>query len=100
MESIAYMIILAVFLIYYFLLLIFEKKILGDVKEIVLALLSIIIVYAGVALIYFSLTGKAFFGGDTADYSVYTLIIGFVSALWAIVHLLSRFKVFRKFVKK
>lgn len=69
-------------------------------KAIIEKFLAVLLTYAGIALIYFSLTGKPFFGDEISDYYVYIFIIGFISVIWAIPNLLSEFKFFKKFIKK
>ena len=102
MASITYLIIIAIFILYYILILIFEKRMLQDPTEIIEKFLAVLLAYAGISLIYFSFTGKPFFGDDVSEYYVYIFIIGFISLVWAIPNLLSEFRFFKKFsrVKK
>jgi len=99
MISPSYLIIIGIFLIYYLTLLITEKRMLHDPKEIISKFLSVILFYAGISIIYFSLTGKPFFTESTETYNLYIFIIGFVAILWTIPELLSEFKFFKKFIK-
>jgi hypothetical protein len=99
MISQSYLIIIGIFLLYYLTLLIIEKKMLHDPKEIISKFLSVILLYAGISIIYFSLTGKPFFTESTETYNLYIFIIGFVAILWTIPELLSEFKFFKKFMK-
>ena len=71
---------------------------LHDPKEIISKFLSVILFYAGISIIYFSLTGKPFFTESTETYNLYIFIIGFVAILWTIPELLSEFKFFKKFM--
>jgi len=96
----SYFIIVGIFLIYYLLLLILEKKMLHDPKEIIGKFLSVILFYAGISIIYFSFTGNPFFGETPETYNLYIFIIGFVALLWTIPELLSEFRFFKKFMKE
>jgi len=100
MATIGYLIIISVFILYYLLILIFEKRIVDDPKEIIEKFLAITLTYAGISLIYFSLTGEPFLTDNVSEYYVYIFIIGFIAVLWAIPNLLSEFRFFRKFVGK
>ena len=99
MISLTYLIIIGIFLIYYLTILITEKKMLHDPKEIISKFLSIILFYAGISIIYFSLTGKPLLDETQETYNIYIFLIGFVAVLWTIPELLSEFKFFKKFMK-
>jgi len=98
MISLPYLIIVGIFLLYYLSVLIFERKMIHDPKDIIGKFLSILLLYAGISIIYFSLTGNSLFGESTDNYDLYIFIIGFVAILWTIPDLLSEFKFFRKFI--
>lgn len=100
MASLDYIIIVSIFILYYLIVLIFEKKIIEDPNEIIEKFLAILLTYAGISLIFFSITGRPFLGGDVSEYYIYIFIIGFISVLWAIPNLLSEFKFFTNFQKK
>lgn len=100
MANLAYVIIVSVFILYYLLILLFEKKLLSDPKNIIEKFLAVLLTYVGVSLIYFSFTGKPFIGDDINSYYVYIFVIGFISVIWAIPNLLSEFRFFKKFIKK
>ena len=100
MISLEYIIVISVFIIYYLTVLIAEKRIIKDPQEIIGKFLSVILLYAGISLIYFALTGKPFPGSTQENYSIYIFIIGFVAILWTIPELLEEFEWFRKFTKK
>ena len=100
MISIEYLIIICVFVIYYISILVKEKRIIRDPKTIIGKFLSVILLYAGISLIYFALTGKPFLGATPESYNVYIFIIGFVAILWTIPDLLEEFKFFRDFNEK
>jgi len=97
--DLGYLIMIFVFLIYYFLVLFKEKKILSDPKDIIDKFLSIILLYAGISLIYYSLTGKPFLSDTPQSYAIYIFIIGFVAILWTIPNLLKEFRFFEKFMQ-
>ena len=95
-----YFIIITAFLIYYFLILFIERKIIQDPGEIIEKFLSVILLYAGISILYFSLTGKPFLQDTTESYRVYVFIIGFIAILWTIPNLLDEFSFFHKFLNK
>jgi len=94
------LIIVGLFLVYYLSILIFERKMIHDPAEIIGKFLAISLFYAGISIIYFSITGTSLFGVSEQTYTIYIFIIGFVAMLWAIPELLSEFKFFRKFIKE
>lgn len=98
--AITYLIPIVIFVIYYLLVLIFEKEVIDDPKEIIEKFLSVILLYAGISLIYFSLTGNPLFNESPETYSVYIFIIGFIAVLWTVPHLLEKFYFYKKFLKK
>jgi len=100
MISSASLLIVGLFLVYYFSLLIFEKKIIDDPKEIIGKFLAISLFYAGISIIYYSITGNPLLGESENTYTIYIFIIGFIAILWTIPELLSEFKFFKKFIKK
>lgn len=100
MIDIGYLVIIAFFLIYYFMVLIIERKIIEEPKEIIDKFLSMILLYAGISIIYFSLIGRPFLSNTEDTYSVYLFIIGFIAVLWTVPNLMSEFSFFRKFLKK
>ena len=75
-----------------------EKKMLHDPKDIISKFLSVILLYAGISIIYFSLTGVPLLGESEDNYDLYIFIIGFVAILWTVPDLLSEFKFFKKFI--
>ena len=98
MIEMGYLLIIGVFLLYYFLVLILEKKIIHEPTEIIEKFLSVLLLYAGISIIYFSLTGKPFLNDSTDTYNVYIFIIGFIALLWTIPNLLEKFSFFREFM--
>ena len=99
MISLEYIIIVSVFVVYYLAVLIKEKRIIRDPKVIIGKFLSVILLYAGVSLIWFSITGNPFLEATPESYSVYIFIIGFVAILWTVPDLLDEFRFFRKFTR-
>ncbi|MAG38155.1 hypothetical protein CMI45_02095 [Candidatus Pacearchaeota archaeon] len=100
MAGISYIIIVVLFVIYYLAVLLIEKKIIDDPREIIEKFLAFALTYAGIALIYFSFTGKPFLTDTVEEYYIYIFLIGFIAILWAIPNLLSEFSFFRRFVRK
>ena len=95
-----YLIIVTVFLIYYLVLIVAERRFIKEASEIIEKFLSVALLYVGISLIYFSLTGKPFLSDSTETYNIYIFIIGFVAAVWAVPTLLSEFSFFKKFERK
>lgn len=87
-------------MIYYLLVLLVEKKIINEPADIISKFLAVLLLYAGISLIYFSFTGKPFFSSSTENYNLYIFIIGFIAVLWTVPELLSEFRFFKKFMKK
>jgi len=94
------MLIIAIFIIYYLILIIKEGKVLQDPTEILEKFLSVVLLVAGVALIYFSLTGNPLPGDNIENYFVYIFIIGFIAVLWTIPNLLEEFRFFKRFINR
>jgi len=95
-----YLIIIGAFILYYLLILIAEREIMQDPKEIIEKFLSFILLYAGVSLIYYSLTGQPLLNESEQTYSVYIFIIGFIAVLWTVPHLLNKFSFYQRFFRK
>lgn len=100
MVGLGFTIIIVAFLIYYFSVLIVEKKIIQDPKHILDKFLSTVLLYAGISLIYFSITGQPLLGESTEVYNVYIFVIGFISILWTVPNLLKEFTFFTNFLNK
>ena len=95
--DVSFLVIISVFLIYYILVLFSERKVIQDPKEILDKFLSTVLLYGGVSIIYFSVTGKPFLGDSLQTYNVYIFLIGFIAVLWTVPNLLSEFGFFRRF---
>jgi hypothetical protein len=100
MVGVSYLVIIGVFLLYYILVLVFEKDIIKDPGDIIEKFLSVVLLYAGVSLIYFSITGEPFLSESPETYNIYIFVIGFIALLWTIPNLLENFRFFRKFMSK
>ena len=100
MMDLGYIVIICAFLLYYFIILISEKRLISEPQAIIDKFLSITLLFAGISLIYYSLTGRPFLSDSADAYNVYIFIIGFIAILWTIPHLLKEFKFFRKFMRK
>jgi len=99
MVDFAFIVIIVTFIIYYLAVLILERRIIQDPKDILDKFLSTLLLYAGVSLIYFSVTGKSLLGESTETYNVYIFVIGFISILWTVPNLLKEFTFFNNFLK-
>lgn len=98
--ELSFLIIIAIFIIYYFLVLFTEKKIIHEPKDIIDKFLSILLLYAGISIIYYAITGQPFLTDNEDSYAIYIFIIGFVALLWTIPNLLKEFRFFNRFLKK
>jgi len=99
MVDLGLIVIISAFILYYITIMYFERRIISEPKDIIDKFLSFILLYAGISLIYFAITGKPFLSDSTVSYSVYIFIIGFIAMLWTIPHLLEEFTFFKKFFK-
>lgn len=99
MISIEYITIVSIFIIYYLIVLVFEKKLISEPREIISKFLAILLFYVGISLIYYSFTGKPFLAESDKNYNLYIFIIGFIALIWTIPELLYEFKFFKKFKK-
>ncbi|MFA5856087.1 MAG: hypothetical protein WC867_01915 [Candidatus Pacearchaeota archaeon] len=96
----SYVFIIAVaFVVYYITVLIVEKRIMNEPKHIITRFLSVVFLYAGISLIYFSITGEVFVGDSMDNYNLYIFIMGFIAVFWALPDLLQEFTFFRKLIK-
>ena len=95
-----YLFVAGLFVFYYLLILLIEKRIVNDPKIIIARFLSMVLFYAGVSLIYYASTGKPFMGDPIENYNLYIFIIGFIAILWTLPDLLSEFAFFRGFLIK
>lgn len=100
MGDTGFLIIIGLFVFYYLLVLFTEKKLIRDPSDILSKFLATILLYAGISLVYFSVTGKPFFGDSIETYNIYIFIIGFMALLWTIPELLEEFSFFQNFFNK
>ena len=98
--DLGFLIIIGVFVIYYLLVLISEKRMISEAGDIIDKFLSVLLLYVAISIIYYSLTGQAFLSDNEDTYAVYIFIIGVVALLWAIPNLLKEFRFFNSFLKK
>lgn len=100
MVAQSYLIVVGLFLVYYLALLIKERKLIRDPGEIIGKFLAMILLYAGISIVYFSFTGRTLFGESPETYNIYIFIIGFIAILWTVPELLEEFSGFNKFFEK
>lgn len=98
--DLGYTVIISLFMLYYFILLLMEQRFLVEPRDIMEKFLSIILVYAGFSLMWFSITGKPFLNDSPETYNIYIFIIGFIALMWAIPNLLLEFHFFSKIARK
>ena len=92
--DLGFLIIIGIFLLYYVIVLLVEKRIISEAGQIIDKFLSILLLYAAISIIYFAITGKPFLSDTEETYAIYIFIIGFVALLWAIPNLLKEFRFF------
>lgn len=100
MAGVSYLIIIGIFVLYYLAILIWERRFIEEPREIIDKFLAVVLGYAGVSLIYFSLTGQPLLSDSIEEYYIYTFIIGFIAILWALPTLLKEFRFFRNFTEE
>ncbi|MBT3985139.1 hypothetical protein HOD38_00300 [archaeon] len=93
-------VIICIFLVFYIATFIDQKTLITDPKEILIKFLAVVFLYAGISLIYFSITGSPLFTTNTEVYNVYIFIIGFIALLWTIPFLIKDYSFYRKWFKK
>lgn len=100
MVDFGYIIIVASFLIYYFVVLVVEHKVISEPREIFEKFLSFGLLYAGISILYYAVTGTPFLNDTERSYTLYLFIIGFMAILWTVPNILSEFKFYRRFLKR
>jgi hypothetical protein len=98
--EIGFGVIVFLFLIYYLAIVLVEKKIIHEPKEVLDKFLAVTLLYAGISIIYYSVTGKPFFGDNGESYKIYIFLIGLIAILWTVPVLLNEFKFFNRFLNK
>jgi len=93
-------VIIGLFLIYYLLIFLDQRRLITEPKEIIMKFLAIVLFYAGVSLIYFSITGRPLLTDNQQNYNVYIFIIGFIAILWTIPFMMKDFKFYSKIFAK
>ncbi|MBD3252505.1 hypothetical protein GF386_02135 [Candidatus Pacearchaeota archaeon] len=99
MIDTGYLVTIGIFVIYYIGVLFGEREIMQDPRDIIEKFLSVVLLYAGISLIYFSITGNYLFNDSATTYNIYIFLIGFIAVLWTIPNLMNKFTFFRNFVK-
>ena len=98
--DLGFIIIAFVFVAYILIVLLVEKKIIFEPREILEKFLAFSLLYVGFSIIFFALTGRPFLNESDDSYRLYLFLIGFISMLWAIPNILSEFTFFHKFMEK
>jgi len=96
----SYIVVVGAFVLYYLLVLFLEKKMINEPKDIIAKFLSVVLLYAGISIIYYALSGQPFLNESEETYKLYIFIIGFIAIIWTIPDLLSEFNFFRRFIRK
>ena len=98
--DLGFIIIATTFTLYMLIVFLVEEKIIYEPREILEKFLALSLLYAGVSIVYYSLTGNPFLNDSETSYKAYLFLIGFIAVLWSIPNLLSEFKFFKKYMKK
>ncbi|MFH1066083.1 MAG: hypothetical protein V1734_06255 [Nanoarchaeota archaeon] len=94
------LIIIILFLLYYIAILIEQRKLLTEPKDIITKFLVVLLFYAGFSLIYYSVVGRPLLTDNPQTYNAYIFIIGFIAIIWTLPIILKDFKFYhRLFVK-
>jgi hypothetical protein len=91
---------IGIFLVYYLLILWDRKKFITDPKEIIMSFLAVVLLYAGISLIYLSIFGYSLFNASPESYNVYIFIMGFIAVLWTIPFLIKEFRFYNRWFVK
>ena len=87
------------FALYVLIVLIIERKIIFEPRELLEKFLAFMLLYAGISIIYFSITGEPFLTETEASYRTYLFLIGFIAMMWSIPNILSEFTFFKQFME-
>ena len=87
------------FALYVLIVLILERKIIFEPRELLEKFLAFMLLYAGISIIYFSITGEPFLTETESSYRTYLFLIGFIAMMWSIPNILSEFTFFKQFME-
>ena len=87
------------FAFYVLVVLLVEKKIIYEPRDLLEKFLAFMLLYAGISIIYFSITGEPFLSETEASYRTYLFLIGFIAMMWSIPNILSEFTFFKQFME-
>ena len=90
--------IVSIFLVYYLLVLIINKRMITNPSEIVSKFFMSVLLYVGISLVYFAFTGKPLLESDFKTLQIYIFISGFVAILIAFPNMLKDFDLFKKLI--
>ena len=90
-------IIAAIFLVHYFLVIVFNKRLITNPNEIISKFFMAVLLYLGAILVYFSFTGKPLID-NILSLQVYIFIAGFISFIIALTNILKDFSPFKKVI--
>ncbi|MFH1972750.1 MAG: hypothetical protein ABIJ18_04715 [archaeon] len=89
-------VVIIIFLVYYITLFIDRKTIITQPKDIIMKFLAIVFLFAGVSLIYYSITGQPLLADNTQSYNVYIFVIGFIAVMWSFPFLMKEYRFFNR----
>ena len=87
------------FALYVLIVLILERRIIYEPRELLEKFLAFMLLYAGISIIYFSITGQPFLNESESSYRTYLFLIGFIAMMWSIPNILSEFTFFKQFME-
>ncbi|MAG78991.1 hypothetical protein CMI40_01295 [Candidatus Pacearchaeota archaeon] len=91
-------IIVAIFLVYYFLVFAINKRMITNHSEVIGKFFMIVLLYVGIMLIYFSFVGRPISPDEFKILSIYIFITGFMSIMISLPNLLKDFGFFKKVI--
>ncbi len=94
-----FVIIALLFALYIFVVMQVERRVIYEPAELLEKFLAFMLLYAGISLVYFALTGRPFPNESESTYKIYIFLIGFIAMMWSIPNILGEFKFFRKYMK-
>jgi hypothetical protein len=98
--ELSFLVIAGIFILYILTVLYVEKKIIYNPEDLLQKFLAFMLLYAGISIMYYALTGTPFLNESETTYKTYLFLIGFIAMMWSIPNLLSEFKFFKKYMFK
>ncbi|MDD4878736.1 MAG: hypothetical protein PHO02_06950 [Candidatus Nanoarchaeia archaeon] len=93
-------VIIGIFLVYYITIFIEQRKLLTEPKDIISKFLVVVLFYAGLSLIYYSIVGRPLLTESPQTYNAYIFIIGFIAIIWTLPLILKDFRFYNRLFAK